>query len=64
MTELSTRLRHLEQKPLERGQALLVRVLFDDELRPCREHANCLVEADTAVHHAGVIRLSFSGQPE
>jgi hypothetical protein len=36
-----------------------VRVLFNDELVPCSEHAGCSIECATSAHLANVIHLTF-----
>ena len=58
MRTLDRRVRQLEQALSTRATPT-VRLLWDDEVRPCVEHRGCLVVEQSGDHVTNVVRLSF-----
>ena len=63
MRTLERRVRRLEEV-LQCGRTPAVRLLWDDEVVACGQHAGCAVDRQSGAHYAGVIRLSFGGDHE
>ena len=58
MKALERRLNKLEYREREPA-ALEIMLFWDEELVPCRTHADCGIEHVSGAHHSPLIRLSF-----
>jgi hypothetical protein len=59
--KLTARLSKLERKSKERSaRPNSVRLFWDDELYPCKEHSHCDIARETGEHHVGVLHLDWA----